>query len=179
MQEQQTKGLKPQEFVAIASVLTSFGVRGEIKARILTDFPERFKKTKEVYLVAKNGEYSRHTLQSSRFHQNYVLLKLSDIDSPEEVARYRDWSISVTPDNLVPLEEGEYWHFQLKGLKVIDQNNIYRGRVFDIYSYPGCDQYAVRDETGHELVVPAVERFIKKVDLDNGCILVELPEEET
>ena len=51
MQEQQTKGLRPQEFVAIASVLTSFGVRGEIKARILTDFPERFKKTKEVYLV--------------------------------------------------------------------------------------------------------------------------------
>ncbi|MGM9999624.1 MAG: ribosome maturation factor RimM [Candidatus Bruticola sp.] len=178
MQKQQTNGREPQDFVAIASVLTSFGVRGEIKARILTDFPERFKKTKEVYLVAKNGEYSRHTLQSSRFHQGYILLKLSGIDAPEMIAPYRGWSISVTPDQLVPLEEGEYWHFQLKGLKVIDQHNVCRGRIFDIYSYPGCDQYAVRDGVGHELVIPAVERFIKKVDLENGCLLVELPEEE-
>ena len=178
MQEQPTPDLKAQDFVAIASVLTSFGVRGEIKARILTDFPERFKKTKEVYLVAKNGEYRRHTLESSRFHQSYVLLKLSDIDSPEEVAPYRDWYISVTPDNLIPLEEGEYWHFQLKGLQVIDQHNVCRGRIFDIYSYPGCDQYVVRDGAGHELVIPAVARFIKKVDLEKGCLLVELPEEE-
>ena len=164
--------------VTIATVLTSFGVRGEIKARVVTDFPERFKTTSEVYLEAPDGTSTKHKLESSRFHKNGILLKLSGIDTPEEVAKYRNWSVSVPQSELMPLEENEYWHFQLKGLRIVDQNQQDRGKLCEIYPYPGCDQYVVRDDFGHELMIPASQRFIKKIDLESGIMHVDLPREE-
>ena len=167
----------PPEIVAVAQVLTSFGVRGEIKARILTDFPERFLDTERLYLVSPQGVKEEHALQGVRFHKGYALLKLEGIETPDAVAPYRQWTLGVPETELMPLEEDEYWHFQIKGLKVYDQEGQLRGTVRDIYSYPGCDQYVVRNELGQEMVIPAVGRFIKEVDLAGGRLLVELPGE--
>lgn len=165
-----------QELITIANISTSFGVHGEIKARICTDFPERFKETEEIYLVSPRGDSYKRKLLSSRFHKEHILLKIEGINSPEEVAAYRHWKICVPFDELMPLEEGEYWEFQLIGLKVIDQYGENRGHLKEILPFPGCDQYLV-DDHGHELMVPAVEDFVKEINLEEGFIKMYLPED--
>lgn len=175
MSHEKTAGEIP-ELIEIASILTSFGIKGELKARILTDFPERFKTTSEVYLVSPQGEREKRELRGARFHKGYVLLTLSGISNPEEAALRRGWTVNITAGELAPLEEGEYWQFQIKGLSVYDQHNNCMGTIREIYTYPDCDHYLVRGSGGQECVIPAVARFIRKIDLKAKRMDVELPE---
>ncbi|MBQ7501732.1 16S rRNA processing protein RimM [bacterium] len=167
-----------EDLIAIAVVATSFGVRGEIRAHITTDFPERFKKTEEVWLVSPLKQTQKFRLQSARFHKGGVLLKLEGIDSPEAAAPYRNWKVCIPESELMPLEDGEYWHFQLIGLPVKNARGEVLGTLREIMPFPGCDQYIIKNENGRELTVPAHEMFVKEINLKEGYIAVDLPEEE-
>lgn len=162
--------------VAIGKVLKPHGVRGEIKAMILSDFPERFEETDEVWLVSPDGKQEKHAVESARFHSGCVLLCLSDIYTPEEVKDLAGWLISVPDDSLVELEEGEYWHFQLEGLTVNDENGQLIGTFKEVIETPGHDIYAVLTPQGKEVLIPAVAQYVLNVDLANKTMTCRNPE---
>lgn len=165
------------DLVAIGKILRPHGVRGEIRTLILTDFPERFFETDEVFFVSPDQKkVQRFELIGARFHANWILLKFAGIDSPEAVAEYRHWLITVPQDQLVELEEGEYWHFQLEGLLVEDENGQPIGTLKEVVETPGHDLYAVQPPKGKELLIPAVKEYILKVDLDQGKMTVKVPQ---
>ncbi len=168
---------KVSELVAIGRILRPHGVRGEMRTLIMTDFPERFMNTEEVFFLSPNRKnVERHTIEGARFHANCILLKFPGIDTPEKVAEYRDWLITVPQDDLVELEEGEYWHFQLEGLSVVDDEGKRLGTLKEVVETPGHDLYAVQPDKGKEMLIPAVKEYILKVDLDKGIMVVKLPE---
>lgn len=162
--------------VAIGKVLKPHGVYGEIRTLILTDFPERFEETEQVYLVSPRQRVLLFDVESVRYHSNWILLKLVDIDTPEDVGLFRNWLVSVPEDELVELEEGEYWHFQLEGLQVFDPNGTLLGTFREVIETPGHDIYAITTPTGGELLIPAVEEYIISVDLENKKIVAKPPQ---
>ncbi len=167
---------KPEELTAIGKVMRPHGIHGEMRIMILTDFPERFDETDEVYLVSPKKKVLFFPVESNRFHAGCVLLKLKGIETPEEAGEYRHWLVSVPDDELVELEEGEYWHFQLVGLKAVNEEGAYLGELCEILQTPGHDIYAIKTPEGKELLIPAVEAFVKKVDIEGGTITVCPPE---
>ncbi|MDO5297507.1 MAG: ribosome maturation factor RimM [bacterium] len=180
MSKNASKSLPPlpsaSDLVAIGKILRPHGVRGEMRTLILTDFPERFFETDEVFFVSPNQKIvKRFELQSARFHANWILLKFTGIDSPEEVAEYRHWLITVPQDQLVELEEGEYWHFQLEGLQVEDADGHPIGTLKEVVETPGHDLYAVLPPHGKEILIPAVKEYVLNVDLDQGKMIVKVP----
>ena len=165
------------DLIAIGKVLRPHGVRGEIRTLILTDFPERFLDTEEVYLVSPDKRKAqRFEVAGARFHANWVLLKLDGIDTPEQVSSFRHWLITVPQDDLVELEEGEYWHFQLEGLQVVDEQDQLVGTLTEVIETPGHDLYAVRPPQGKEILIPAVKEYILNVDLERGKMTVVVPQ---
>lgn len=164
------------ELVAIGRILRPHGVRGEMRTLIMTDFPERFLDTDEVYLLSPdNKKIEYHQVLGARFHSNWVLLALSGFTTPEQVSEYRQWLVTVPQDELVELEEGEYWHWQLQGLTVCDDGGNILGKLVDIMETPGHDIYAIQPAQGKELLIPAVKEYILKVDLDKGQMVVKNP----
>jgi 16S rRNA processing protein RimM len=72
------------------------------------------------------------------------------------------------------LPEGEYYHHQLIGLKVVSEQGKVLGKVTEILATGANDVYVVRAEIGPEILIPAADEFVRAVDLEHGELQVRL-----
>lgn len=140
---------------------------------VLTDFPERLKPRRVLYA---GDEHEPVRLQSVRWHNKVMLVKILGYDSPEAAAKYRNMALYVRMDELPALPEGEYYHHQLIGLRVLLENGETAGVLEEILTTGANDVYTVRKPDGSEILLPAIEDVILKVDLDRGEMVVRLQE---
>jgi len=158
----------PEGFVTVGRILRPWGVRGHLKVEPLTDFPDRFSPGSLLYI-----DGVAHRVEECRWRQGRAYIKLSGIDGTAAQA-LRGRSLSVPEGELRPLPEGCYYQFQLLGLAVRDRQGRPLGRVAEILSTAGNDVLVVRGPGG-ELLLPALEDVILKVDLEGGWMEVDPP----
>lgn len=140
---------------------------------VLTDFPERIRPGRTVY-VGDTHEPMR--IAGVRGHDRAIIIHLHGLDSPEATARYRNAILYVKSTELPALPEGAYYHHQLLGLRVIDESGKDVGRLADILETGANDVYVVKTPEGKEILLPAVEDVIIEVKLESHEIHVKLPE---
>lgn len=145
------------------------GLKGELRCRPETDFPERFLDTKEVEIFSKDGPARRVTVESARFHGAYILLKLSGVDSPEQAARLSNYMVAVGPDEVIDLEDG-YYHYELEGLEVFEPDGTRIGILQEVIDNPAHEIYRVDD-----VLIPAVDEYILEIDLEAGRMVARRP----
>ena len=158
--------------IAVARIPSAHGVRGEVKLLPLTDFPHRFESTK--YLLLADG--TKLMLESARVHKGMVLAKIRGFDTPEVWLDYRQKELYVTEDDLMPLPAGQYYIYQMIGLAVFDEQGTLLGELSDVLQTGSNDVYAVKLTDGKELLVPAIESFVKQIDMNARKMIVVVPE---
>lgn len=137
-----------------------------------TDFPERMKKGREVYV---GEDHKSMTLTNVRPHQSGLLVKFDDIDTPEDAGLYRNqWVYVRTKD--VPLAEGQHYKHELLGLKVVDEQDNPLGELVEILETGANDVYVVRNDSGNELLLPNIPSVILDLDIGRGILRVHLLE---
>jgi 16S rRNA processing protein RimM len=148
----------------------SHGLKGELRCRPQTDFPERFLDTKEVEIYKPGDMQARRvTVESARFQGSHILLKLAGVNSPEEAARLSNFIVAVGPDEVVELEDG-YYHYELEGLEVFEPDGTPLGVLREVIDNPAHEIYRVGD-----LLIPAVEEYILEIDLEKGRMIARRP----
>ena len=160
----------PPESLIVGRILAPWGIRGEVKVEVLTDFPERFAPRKVVYLNTSPLE-----IESCRYHKQQLILKLATIDSIEAAEKLRGQSLTIPGSELHTLPEGQYYAFQLIGLKVVTTGGKTLGRVTDIMPTGSNDVYIVEGKQG-EILIPAIEDVVKSIDLKKGKMVIEVIE---
>ncbi|MGE5389435.1 MAG: ribosome maturation factor RimM [Deltaproteobacteria bacterium] len=168
------EGAKPaliDDLISIGSIAGTFSHDGTLKVYPLTDFPERFKKMKKVRLEY-GGKLEEIPVESARPHKGLYLLKLKGIDSMEKAGEYKHARIVIGQDELMPLPEGEYYHFQLEGLRVIDNERGLLGILTEVLATGANDVYVVQSPRFGEVLIPAIKDVILGVDLEKGEIKV-------
>ncbi len=163
--------LKPERLI-IGTVVGVFGVRGELKVRIETDFPERFKQLKRVFICDAAYDVTR-----SRLHQGMALLKLNGLDDANHAADLDDCSVEVALDDAVKLKANQYFLYQIEGLRVETMDGEPLGTVSEILQTGANDVYVVATLEGKEILLPAIAQVIKQIDLEHGKMIVELMDE--
>lgn len=158
------------QFIAIGRVVAPWGVRGEMKVEVMTDFPDRFSPQEEVYI-----EGCPMTIEKSRWHKGKVILKLATIDSVEAAQGLRGRFLEVTQAKLRPLPEDQYYRFQLLGLDVLTTEGELLGQIARILPTGSNDVYVVPTKDG-ELLIPAIDDVVKSVDLGKGYMVIEIIE---
>ena len=158
-------------FLVIGKLRRPHGVRGEILMDILTDFPERVRQGSMVYV---GQDYSPLRIRSRRTHQNGFLIAFRGYDSPEEVGELRNQMVYVRAEDRPPLPEGEFYHHQIMGLRVVSETGAVLGKVVEILETGANDVYVVRPERGPEILLPVIDPVILDVDLAGGEIHVHL-----
>jgi 16S rRNA processing protein RimM len=150
-------------------VLGAHGIRGELKCRIVTDFPaRRFRRGKTVVIGGND-----HVIESARVQGMTVLLKLEDIADRDTAAALRNHEIQIRAEDAVALPKGQYFWHQVIGLQVEDATTHESlGEVTDILETGANDVYVVRGGRG-EILVPAIKDVIKKIDPDAGRMLIQ------
>jgi len=158
-------------FLAVGKLRRPHGLHGEIIMDVLTDFPERLHPGITLYV---GPEYQPLRLRSRRWHAAALLVTFEGYDTPEQAGEYRNQMAYVTTADRPPLPEGEYYHHQLIGLKVISEQGELLGKVTEILATGANDVYVVRGEIGAEILIPAVDEFVQAVDLDRGELRVRM-----
>ena len=161
-----------ENLIAVARIASVHGVRGEVKLQPLTDFPHRFESTQ--YLLLADG--TKLMLESARVQKGMVLAKFCGFDTPEAWLNYRQKELYVTEDDLVPLPAGQYYIYQMLGLSVLDEQGTLLGELSDVLQTGSNDVYAVKLSDGKELLIPAIESYVRQIDMAARKMIVVVPE---
>ena len=162
--------------MAIGLVRGAKGVRGAVKFSpylSFADSPKGFPKR----LLWKKGEQKRwfsvkHWHEEARF----TVVKLEEIEQREEAEGLKGGIFLVEEETLPPLEEGEYYWFQLIGMEVVSDSGELVGRVKEIMETAGHDVYVVERPNGDEALIPAVKQFVLSIDQRKRRITVRYME---
>jgi len=160
-------------FVMVGQMRAPHGVKGEILMEPMTDFPQRLRAGKEVFI---GPEHKPFTIVSRRVVQKGLLLTFSGFDDCDQVAVLTNKAVFVRADSLPPLPAGEYYHHQLMGLTVCDQDGALLGKLGEIIETGANDVYVVQSEDGKEVLLPVVPEVILEVNLEAGVMKVKPPE---
>lgn len=158
--------------VTIGRVGAAQGIHGEMRIIPLTDFPERFQELKEVTV----GDELLH-IESCRHHKNFILLKFREYPVREDAMALTGRMLTVAREDAVPLKEGEYYTFDIIGLKVVDEHGRSLGTITNVLRTGANDVYQMEDVDGKDVLIPALKSVVKEIDLPKGRMVVALPEE--
>lgn len=165
------------ELVAVARIVKVRGVKGEVAAELLTDFPERFDELDRVIAVTPGGERRWLRIDNHWFHGDRVVLKFEGYDSPEASAALVGYELTVPEAEAVELEEGEFYDWQLEGCRAVTVEGEEIGTVREVLRTGGdAPVLVVRDERGRENLVPFAESICVDVDVEGREIRVDAPE---
>lgn len=163
------------ELVVIARAVKPRGLKGEIVAELLTDFPDRFDDIEELVLVTPGGERRSGQLEDYWFQNGRVILKLADYDDVEAAKELVGFEFAVPESERVPLGEDEYYDWELEGCTVKVGNDSI-GKVQSVIKTGGTEILQIADENGKEHLVPLVDEIVVEIDTAEKLIVVDPPE---
>ena len=182
---------------ALVGVITgAFGLHGDLKLRPETDFPERFTRTKTLYV---GDDRTPYPVASARPHKvGQLVVHLTGVESEPEAERLRNRQVFIPLVELTPLAPEQYYIHDLVGLRVEHVNGTPLGVIADVITTAASDLYVVRrtpaPATGanahggapsqargkpsakagdDEVLLPAVKEFVKSVSLARGVVIVD------
>lgn len=163
------------ELVSIAKVIKPQGNKGEVAAELLTDFPERFHRLKEVYLQKNGHNPFRLALEASRLHKQRIVLKFSGIDDIGAAEELRGHEVRIAKKNLLVPPRGSYYQFDLIDCVVRDTSGRSLGQVTDVLEVGG--NFLLNLRRGEkELLVPFAEDIVLTVDVSKKELICNMPE---
>jgi 16S rRNA processing protein RimM len=164
-----------EELIAIAKIVKTRGLRGEVVADILTDFPERFELLDKVSIVKTNGETLETELEKFWFQKDRVILKFKGFDKIETAEALRNSEVCIPESETVKLEADEFYDWELQECEVETVEGEKLGRVKELMRTGGTEILVVQGET-KDYLIPFAETICVEVDVENKLIKVDAPE---
>ncbi|HJP94524.1 MAG TPA: ribosome maturation factor RimM [Pyrinomonadaceae bacterium] len=163
------------ELVVIARAVKPRGLKGEIVAELLTDFPDRFEVVEELVLVSPSGERKAATLENYWFQKDRVVLKLADYDDVEAAKKLVGFDFAVPEAERVPLPADHYYDWELEGCTVKAGDESI-GKVQSVIRTGGTEILEIADENGKQRLIPLVDSIVVEIDAAGKTIVVDPPE---
>ncbi len=159
------------ERIKIGQVVNVVGLKGELKVYHYSDYKERFEELDKIYL-----ENTLHKISGVRYMKDMVILKLQGVDDRTAAEANKGEDIYIDKADIRELPEDTYYIFDLIGLSVIDEGGAAIGTLCDVIQNSSQDLYEIERENGRKFLVPAVEEFILKIDMESRTMTVRLIE---
>ncbi|HXE35494.1 MAG TPA: hypothetical protein VN087_16390 [Verrucomicrobiae bacterium] len=192
---------EPQRWVVVARILRSRGNKGEVAAELLTDFPERLTRLKEVFLGASGAAAAEPRLIAlkscwlSQNHKGQAVFHFDGCNSISDAEKFRGLDVLLPIEQRATLAAGQYFVDDLVGCLVFENfaepaavssspcslasAPSFLGVVKDVQftgeGVAGTPLLAV-DTSAGELLVPLAEDICLRVDTRARRIDVALPE---
>ncbi len=163
--------------IALGIIRKSHGVRGEASVEVWSEDPGRFDDLTTLTLVSPDETQTRPVaIEAIRHHAGRFLVKFQGINSPEDVATLRNWTIEVPADQARVLDSDEYYLHDLAGLTLVDRDGATRGVVREAYEGGAGILLDVERSNGKRFDVPFAAGICVEIDLAAKRIVVELPD---
>jgi 16S rRNA processing protein RimM len=168
------EGASP-ELVYVGVVVKARGVAGELEVEPAGETIEGLEDGARLFLKVKERSPAEpFILGASRRLGARLGLKLRGVDTPERARTLSGAAILVEVEDLPALAEGQYYHYQIVGMTVVDRDGTELGSIAEVLETGGTDVYVVRGGE-RELLLPATDEVILEIDLDAGRMTVSVP----
>jgi 16S rRNA processing protein RimM len=162
--------------ISVARAVRTRGLKGEIVADLLTDYPERFDDVGKMIALSPTGERKVVELESFFFQNGRIVMKIAGCDTIEAAREFTGYDFCVSEADRVLLAEGEYYDFDLEGCSVQLANGENVGRVQRILKTGGAEILVIAAPNGAELLVPLAESIVIEIDIAGKRIVIDPPE---
>jgi 16S rRNA processing protein RimM len=158
--------------LTIGEIVAPFGLAGEVKVRLETDFPERFARLKQVCLRWPTGPTRLLEVEGARLHKGQVLLKLRGITTIDAAETLRNTLVQVRGREAVPLPANEFYIHDLVGCEVVTVEGRSLGKVTSVLRSGAANDVFAIGEGKQEILLPMVRDVVRHVDIAARRILV-------
>ena len=156
--------------LVIGRVTAPFGVRGEMRVKPETDFPDRFLNLREVCLELPNREERRFAVARARVTPKGIILALAGCESRDQAEALRRSWVKIRPSLAVALPQGSYWVHDIMGMRVVTETGEDLGEVTEVIRAPGNDVYVTP-----KAMIPALREVVREIDVATRRMVVSLP----
>ncbi|MBZ0294575.1 MAG: ribosome maturation factor RimM [Anaerolineae bacterium] len=165
-------------YLLLGEILRPHGIRGELRVRILTDYPERMLEFDSVHIGTdpESPEAAIYQIEKLRLSKGYGLLKLEGIDDRNQAELLRDLYVMIDVDEAIPLEEGEFYLYQVIGLTVQTEQGQALGTIREVLETGANDVYIIDSPEYKEILLPVTPETVLNTDIQSGLVTVRLPE---
>jgi 16S rRNA processing protein RimM len=153
------------DWIPVGRVTRTHGLKGELKF-----FP-----ADQDDLVVQNDQQIRlgetiFKIKSVRGAKSPFIVKFEGVDSIEAAQSLSGQEVLVAKEDFESLPEGEYYRFEIEGLKAFDDTGKYYGVIEEIIATGSNDVYVVRGD-GKEWLVPMIDSVVQNIDLEEGKLI--------
>lgn len=160
-------------FLVVGQVVRPHGVRGDLLVLPSSETFRSIRPEGELYL---GGDAAPRVVDSLRPHQGRYIVHLQGCDDRSAAEGFRGLEVRIALEGTQPLPEGTYYRWQILELQVEDQAGVLLGTVSEIIETGANDVYVIRRTDRRDLLLPAIESVILKVDLEGRRLIVSVPE---
>ena len=163
------------DLVVVARVARTRGLRGEVIADLLTDFPERFDDLETLIAVAPDGSRRSLQIEEHWFQGRRIVFKFAGYDSIEAAKQFAGLELAVPVSERVELADDQFYEWELKGCRVESIEGELVGCVSEVMRTGGVEILVVEDASGREFLIPMAQEICLKIDLNQRLIRIDPP----
>lgn len=162
-----------KDYLECGIIVNTHGIKGEMKLQSLCDSPEVLASLDRVFFKKGENYLERQITRASVFKQ-FVIMGIEGINDIDAAAALKGTTVYASREDF-DLDEGTYFIADIEGLPVIDNTSGEKyGTVKEVINRGAHDIYVISTPWGERLV-PVVDEFIKKVDIENGVYIETIP----
>lgn len=161
-------------YLECGRIVTTHGVRGEVRAESYCDSPEVLAGLARVFLRDGAGDYEERRVLSAAPHKGQVRLLLAGVPDMNAAICLRGRTLYAARED-IPLPPGGVFIADMLGLPVIDADSGARyGTLSDVQPSPAAQLYDILTPAGRHVLLPAVPAFVRHVDTDSGVYITPI-----
>ena len=159
------------KWIPVGRVVSTSGIRGEVKFYYYNEVKEEFLDYTSLFAL-KGDEYIELKPEGASYRKHFFYLSFRGLSTVEEVSFLVTKELFVREADLRPVEDGEYYEYQLIGLQVINAEGVSLGKVGSVMHTGANDILVVEGE--RDMMIPMVEGFIIDIDVGRGTVRVDI-----
>ncbi len=175
MNEVNANHFSREGLVSIGKIVGLHGFKGVLKLRSYVESAAFFGPGQKIWVRNTRDEFHHCTIVWVKPHKRGFLFFLKEVFTAEESRGLIDAELFVEREKMPEPEEGQYYWVDLLGLMVFTVDGLYLGRLENIFTTGSNDVYVVKDSK-KEILIPALESVVRKIDLTGKTMCVQLPE---
>ncbi|MCK4546502.1 MAG: 16S rRNA processing protein RimM [Candidatus Eisenbacteria sp.] len=161
--------------VTLGEITKPQGLKGEVRVNLSGGSVDVLEHVGRVTAVKGNASSRVLELESVRIHGRTVIVRFTGVGDRSGAEDLVGYELQVPESEIPDLGPGQYYTYELEGLEVVTESGDRLGVLEEVLDLPAHDVYLVRDER-REVLLPATEEVVKKIDLANGRMVVHLLE---
>ncbi len=157
--------------IIVGKILSAHGIRGEVKVKLLSDNPRRFRRGSSLFIEKKNAYFKVSSVRAAK--DDLLIVKFAGIDDRSQAELLKASFLQVEEASDPPADD-VFYHYQLIGMEVFEEDGSFLGTIREIIASGSNDVYRVVDENGDGLLLPALKQVVLDADVARKKMIVRL-----